>query len=104
MLTEFGLSAQSSPIADRVLELCTSAAEQLWGIGARVVSDFPEKNRSGILAFDFPNRDLAAIRKACLDAGVVLSLRGGWLRISPHAYINEDDIGRLVDVVKLSVG
>jgi selenocysteine lyase/cysteine desulfurase len=99
LLSRFGLTPQRSPLADRVLELNRSIAEQLRAIGGSIKSSTDPAHASGILSFDLPGRDLHAVRRRCLDAGVVLSVRNNWLRVSPHAYINEDDIGRLVDVL-----
>jgi len=48
--------------------------------------------------------DLPAIRQRCLQEGVIVSLRGGGLRISPHAYNHEQDVDRLVDVLRSASG
>jgi selenocysteine lyase/cysteine desulfurase len=100
LLSQFGLTAERSPLADRVVGLNRLAAERLQAIGAVIQSSLAPQHASGILSFDLPGRDLRAVRKRCLDADVVLSLRNAWLRISPHAYNNEGDIDRLIEVVK----
>lgn len=100
LLARFGLSAASSPLADRVLALNALAAERLESLGARIMSSRDSARSSGILSFELPGQDPAAVRRRCLDAGIVLSVRFGRLRISPHAYVNEDDIERLVDCLR----
>ncbi len=100
LLADMGLSAEHSAVADRVLAVTDFACAQLRQTGARILSQRTGQRRSGIVAFDVPGQDADAIRQACLDAGVVLSCRGGNLRISPHAYTNSEDIERLVRVVR----
>lgn len=104
MLSELGLAATQSAIADRVLAVTDYASAQLQQAGARLLSDRSGAHRSGIVTFDLPGIDSNSVRKACLQSGVVLSCRAGHLRISPHAYTNSDDIARLIDVVGHQVG
>ncbi len=92
LLLRFGVAA----IADRISAMTDLACERLASIGARIVSDRRPENKSGIVVFEMPGSDPAAIRQECLKQNVVLSCRGGRLRISVHAYNNADDIDRLV--------
>jgi cysteine desulfurase / selenocysteine lyase len=96
MLAELGLSSKQSPLADRVLEITAEIVDRLESAGAVIVGGRDDRHRSGIVSFDLPGRDLAAVRRHCLERGVVLSVRGGRLRVSPHAYANEEDVHRLV--------
>lgn len=96
LLAGFGLTADASPAAERVLEVSGYAVERLTALGARITSSLAPRHRSGILSFDLPGRDLQVVRRRCLAAGVVLSVRSRGLRISPHAYVNEDDVERLI--------
>jgi len=102
VLAQMGLTSESSPLADRIVTLNEYAVQRLEEIGAEIKSSRLDPHRSGILSFDLPGRDLVSGRRRCLASGVVLSLRNRWLRISPHAYVNEDDIDRLVDVLQRS--
>jgi selenocysteine lyase/cysteine desulfurase len=100
LLQQFGLTPHRSPLAERVLALTDYAAARLSERGARIVSPREATHRSGILVFEIPGQDdHPALRNRCLQEGIVLSVRGGGLRISPHAYNHEEDIDRLVDVV-----
>ncbi len=92
LLSSYGLPA----ISQRIVELTELACQRLRSIGAVVRSDRSPEHRSGIVLFDLPGRDPQALRAQCRQRGVILSCRGGGLRISPHAYNNEDDIERLI--------
>ena len=96
MLMRLGVAPNRSPVADRILEITDYAVQQLCAAGAEIVSVREDPHRSGIVAFRLDGQDHETVRGRCLRAGVVLSHRNGCLRISPHAYVNEDDVDRLV--------
>ena len=100
VLSSFGLGPHSSAIGSRVLDVTDQACAQLAECGARIISRRDNVHSSGIVAFDWPNSDPLALRKHCLANQVVLSCRGGHLRISPHAYNNSDDLQRLTDALR----
>ncbi len=94
-----GLGAEA--IGKRLLEITDLMCRRLPEIGARITShrERPE-HASGIVSFELPGCDPTTVRKHCLAQGVVLSSRAGRLRASPHAYINEEDIERLVAALR----
>jgi selenocysteine lyase/cysteine desulfurase len=96
LLAEYGVGPEDSAVGDRVLEISDLACERLLALGATVFSDRSAAHRSGIVAFEMSGKDSAAVRRRCLKHGVALSRRGGRLRISRHAYCNQDDVERLI--------
>jgi cysteine desulfurase / selenocysteine lyase len=94
------LELEPKRIAERVLEITDYACERLLSIGAQIKSPREAEHRSGIVSFELPGQDSLAVKKKCLQRGVVLSCRGGLLRISPHAYVNELDIDRLIEALQ----
>ncbi|MAG94037.1 MAG: aminotransferase [Planctomycetaceae bacterium] len=83
-------------ISERLLDVVDELAVKLTEMGANVVGASERNRRSGILSFELPGRELSSVRKRCLDARVVVNLRGGRLRISPHAYTDRGDIDCLL--------
>lgn len=100
LLREYGVGAKDSAVAERVIELTDFACERFQSAGARILSDRHPTHRSGIVVFEVPGKEPAAIRQTAMDAGIVVSCRGGGVRISPHAYNNEADIERLAQVIE----
>lgn len=103
-----------SPLSEAVLANLETLAERLRQADFRVYLPEQTSRRSGILgiswpasanttgnsgAADVPESVALAARKHCIAADVVLSVRGGRLRASTHAYNNEHDIQRLVDAL-----
>jgi selenocysteine lyase/cysteine desulfurase len=79
-----------------VLYVTDHACQRLSEIGAEIVSVREGTQRSGIVAFRLADQPLDQVRRQCREEGVVLSYRGGCLRLSPHAYTNEEDVDRLI--------
>ena len=99
LLKELGLTSKVSPIAEQILDYIAVARTALIDLGAELFGPEDRAHQSGILSFDFPREDLSRVRQLCMDNRVVLSCRGGRLRISPHAYNNQDDLDRLLNVL-----
>lgn len=83
-------------LARRILEITNFACQRLTSAGATIQSVRDGEHDSGIVSFTWPHGDMRAIRHQLLNKNIVLSFRSGRLRISPHAYTNEDAIERLV--------
>ena len=99
-LTDFGLTDDRSPIADHLMEITAEACQRLHEIRATIVSVRDRDHASGIVAFELPGKDPQAVRRRCLAKQVAISCRAGRLRISPHAYVNTEDIDRLIGALQ----
>ena len=89
-----------SAIGQRVVELATTLHEMLGEIGVPTRLPHAPSARSGIVTFEVPGHEPAKVRQAALEKNVVVSCRGGGVRASIHAYNDQSDLERLVDVVR----
>lgn len=89
-------------VSEAVLSNVHSLADLLQRADFTIEMPSQERHRSGILRIGWgdppvPESVLMAARKHCSQAGVVLSVRGGRLRASTHAYNNVEDRQRLLE-------
>lgn len=94
--------------AAAILETTDYACDRLRSLGCEIASwrDVEADGhdpRSGIVSFTIPGQDPNRLRRRCLDAQIVLSCRGGRLRIAAHAYNNKEDVDRLIDCLSGAV-
>jgi cysteine desulfurase/selenocysteine lyase len=77
-------------IAQRVLSLAAAVRETVRRPGG-----IADEQASGIVAARFPSHDASALARTLAGEGILVAARHGYVRISPHFYNNEDDIGKL---------
>jgi selenocysteine lyase/cysteine desulfurase len=77
-------------IERRVLELAGLAADILRRSGATVVNE-----NTNIVAAHWPDRDASALARRLASERIVVAARHGNLRVSPHFYNTEEDLGNL---------
>ncbi len=66
----------------------------LQGLGAEILGPGDAASRSATVAARFPGKDSAAFARTLKDRQVIASLRGDFIRFSPHLYNSSDDIDR----------
>jgi selenocysteine lyase/cysteine desulfurase len=62
------------------------------------VLQFPEEHSSGILSL-VPRRKPEDVVQDALKQNIVLTARGGYLRIAPHFYIGDEELERAITVI-----
>jgi len=87
-------------VAAAILDLTDRACEQLTHLGAVVCSSRTAAERSGIVSFELPGHDPVLVRNHCLERAVVMNCRAGRLRMSPHAYNDQQDLDKLLDALR----
>ena len=97
LLKESGLGPKHSAVGEQVLRYSDRVCEVLTEHGAAVKSDRSSSAKSGIVSFEVDGKPAAEIKSMMLSRGVVVSERGGRLRISAHCYNNELDLDKLAD-------
>lgn len=99
LLLEIGIEA----ISAEVIRMATLMADRLESIGWRVKS--PRPIRSGIIGALPPegeSRDVRRLHALLEENKIVCAPREGMLRFAPHFYNDEDEVERVIEVLKLS--
>lgn len=92
-----GIEAISSAISDRV----AAFDDVLARLGAETLAPWADPGeRAGILCFRLPGVDAAHTVERLEAAGLVVSLRGRWVRLAPHASTAPDVAVMLEDALK----
>ncbi|NOZ76283.1 MAG: aminotransferase class V-fold PLP-dependent enzyme [Euryarchaeota archaeon] len=90
MLTDVG----PRRIEGHVLALAGAILDGLKEKGFRVISDFEEDRRSGIVSFTAPG----ITKERLAREGIVATVRDH-VRLSPHVYNNEEDVERVLEAL-----
>jgi selenocysteine lyase/cysteine desulfurase len=99
LLCEFGLSAVGDDLAVHALEVADYAVQRIVECGGELLFERPPAHRSAIVTFVWPGHNPKELRQRLLAAHVVVNVRAGGLRISPHAYNSPADIERMIDAL-----
>jgi cysteine desulfurase/selenocysteine lyase len=100
-ILDFFHRVQVKNITEHVFGLLDYLIEELEALHVDIVSSLRENERSCILVFDVRNREKLA--ELYQSRKVRISLRDG-IRVAPHIYNNEEDITRLVSILKEFLG
>ncbi len=93
MFAEVGMDCVSA----RVLQLTDLLIEDLRGRGYGIVSNREPQRRSGIVVVQ--TSDAQHAHAQLLAQGIVTSVRGSGLRVSPHYYNTEEEVLRVGEVL-----
>ncbi len=93
---ELLLEAGIGPIEERITELTGHLCEGLMKKGYSIYSSRREGETSGIVSFYSTRHNNSQIWNGLREKGIILSLRDGRLRASPHFYNTHEEIDRLL--------
>ena len=91
LLTEIG----PARVSERLLERAEAVRELARRAGWRIVGSTRPEDLSAIVAIEREGVEPHAFVRKARERGVVVAHRRGWVRVSPHLYNNDDDLGRL---------
>jgi selenocysteine lyase/cysteine desulfurase len=87
-------------VQNRIRELTDHLCERVKRIGWTVFSSRDGDDWSGIVILEKAGVDYRALAAKAKAAGVIVAVRGGRLRASPHVYNTVDELDRLVELLK----
>jgi selenocysteine lyase/cysteine desulfurase len=93
-------SAGPEAIENRVLELAAATRDVLRSNGGVLFADRHPYYDSPIVTAQFPGLDMSKLAVELKRRRIVVAARQGKLRVSPHFFNNEDDLGRLDEALR----
>jgi len=94
-VVEMMLAIGPEAIERRVLDLAAQVREALRRRGARLLADEKPHYDAQVVCGAFDGREVSTLVQQLKARKVLVAARQGLLRVSPHFYNNEDDVGRL---------
>ena len=88
-------------IERRVQQLAEKTREVLRSRGGRLASDEHPYYDSPIVTAQFPGVDVSELAVGLRDRHIAVAARKGNLRVSPHFFNNDEDLGRLGEGLKI---
>ncbi len=92
---EIGMSS----VEERIISLTDLLQEKLEERGCSISSPRGPAERSGIICFRHPRRETEELFLSLSNAGAVVSMREGSIRVSPHFYNTEREVERLCELI-----
>ncbi len=86
-------------INERIFQTHRFLLQGLKQLDAEIISPENEDHASGILTFRIPDKDSKALFEELSDARIIVSLRKGAIRLSPHFYNTPDEASRVLAVI-----
>ena len=96
-LSEIGISN----VWKRIYALTHFLIDQLQKSGFKILSPLEPSFRSGIVVFSVKNPE--KLTNQLLAKRIYVSARGGGIRVAPHIYNTEEEIKRLIQVLKKEI-
>jgi cysteine desulfurase / selenocysteine lyase len=94
------LRAGPPVVEETILRLADRLREELPRRGYQLLlTPGRPSERSGIVSFRHPRAVAAELHARLREAGVIIALRGDFLRASPHFYNSDQDLNRLLEAL-----
>lgn len=93
-------SLGAEAVEERVLQLAGKTREVLRSNGGVLFADQHPYYESPIVTAQFPGVDMSKLAVELKRRRIVVAARRGNLRVSPHFFNNEDDIGKLGEALR----
>lgn len=94
------LNVGLAEIENQILDLTDYLIESLQERGCVITTPMAHRGeRSGIVCFRHPTRDSAVLAERFKAAGVIVSLRGDVIRVSPHFFNTKGDLEQLLSAL-----